>query len=120
MMDAAAAQRDIIGGDDSRDKRQMLYEHGQDKLGKLVLADERDREEYGEHLVAVIKDNLTDHPVVGVNGSQTLLLEGKCHECGSNRVERGMLEPAGEVFIACAVCGRERRNGHDIEIGGDD
>lgn len=35
------------------------------------------------------------------------VIEGKCHNCGSNRLEYGKKEPDGVSYISCPVCGKE-------------
>jgi len=83
----------------------LVSEYGQDENQRLFLTDE-------EGVTAVIKDGIEDHTVAGTVGTKTMIIEGKCHRCGCNRLQHGRLEPEGAVWVSCVAC---NHNNHDHE-----
>lgn len=99
-------QRKVLDEDDNSLSRDLLYEKGQVSSLPYVLADDN------YEAIIVIQDDVSDHPAVGVNGTRSVIVEGECHRCGSNRLRIDVKEGPGNArFVSCPVCNKNDNDG---------
>lgn len=93
-------QRRLLNGEQyDPSEKELLYYKGQTE--RLPYYIDEDVEP------VIIIENSISQDSVRCSGTRTVILEGECHHCGSNRIKKTVKEPPGEQFVVCPVCNRD-------------